>query len=421
MSRVKMRALRNGICGVLIFTGIGALGGCSSVYEPMVTKYAEANQTVVSIVQERAKILPHAQRVALLESQYPLDFDGGYDAKKGILIINEDWLTGFSQIACAGLDKMRPQMDALATNQEYVSVLKKLVKNPDQKIGALYKSIRDNWNELPALAPVKTENQHANCLLEVKNLVRLPPGATAQIGVAGMSLEDVKGAIKALEQVAIAGLSLLDEAVRSYRTKQYVTASKGTVAHTFEVLKGEDPIALSICAKFPGQPPCFVRNQDGSQAFDADKKPVTTVGNPPTFLDRLMLTEKWVSLRDPWRRYVAWQVWRKSKVGLSIGPDASTATKSQALQADRLEDFRRLAEIDKALDAYAAVRLQAAPKDLIKSMEMVQNDLVEVAEGSLSAEQMLAILTDLVERLDKAKKATDDATKKVDEALDAAR
>lgn len=371
---------------------VGAVGlaGCGKVYEPMVNKYAENHEAVAKIVTDRSAIVPHYLRVRQVEERYE---------EEGPTAVDPAALKAYAEQACAGVDALRKQRDALASNGEYAKVLKKVAKTPDQNPAALWKSIDDNRKSLPPLEPKDTPSETASCIDEVSNLVRLPAQGMPEFSQADIKAvlpTDVFSFIDAVKNLVTKAMSITDEAVRADRINEYVLKSNEAVEKNLKALKQSDTAIKVICEKLKKEPPCFAGND-------------SLVGDPPTYLDALMIAEKWTAAHEGWRRYEALVAWQKRcKLGALGKLDACGVS----LAEHRAEDLRRLTELEKAYDAYAAVRLQAPPKDLVKSLEEMQAGLVKVARGDLTAEQLFDLLSDLADRLSKAKSAAEDAKDK---------
>ena len=359
----------------------------------MVNKYAENHETVAKIVTDRSAIVPHYLRVRQVELRYE---------ERGKETIDHGMLEGYEKEVCAGVDSLRRQRDALASNGEYVKVLKKVAKTPDQNPGALWKSINDNWGSLPPLEARESPNETASCRKEVSNLIRLPakdtPEFPAPIDLQGLSPGDLYSFVSTVKDLVTKAMSITDEAVRADRINEYVLKSEKAVAKNLRALKQPDPAVQIICERdgFKGNPPCAIGEE-------------TLVGSPPTFLDALMIAEKWTAMREGWRRYQALAAWQARCESSTAGTPNTCGLSMAEYRAD---DLRRLTELEKAYEAYAAVRLQAPPKDLVKSLEEMQAGLVKVAKGELTAEQLFDLLSDLADRLSKAKSAAEDAKDK---------
>lgn len=210
---------------------------------------------------------------------------------------------------------------------------------------------------------------------------------------------------EAAKAAVIGILSFTDEQVRAEKLRRYILDSKSRkqIGNNFKALAAKDTQAEQICEKLKYQAPCNPANK------------------PVTFLDGLQIYEKWTLLRQPWHMWRSWYLWRREHPELSPSTKASSGATSVKLQATRVEDFKRMLAIEEALAPYNAVRLLPAPRDITAGMQRAHEQLINVAEGkTLTPEQALAIFRDLADRLGKVRQATENATKKYKEMLDAA-
>ncbi len=359
------------------------------------------------LLEERASVSPHIGRVREFEASYPQNFDAGTKGRRsGLLLIDSELkprlrLTNFAKFICNRVDSLHLQLQANESNSVYASQLMVIATAPKQNVPKLIGSIVDNWKAIPGLSPFNRKLQKDNCELEVRNLVALPVEETKQIAPLALVLL-VKDFAIAANELLEGILSITDEQVRAQKLKKYILSSKEQVAKNFYFLTGKNPQniilskeevnqaidkdAFEICKKFKWKAPC-----------NSDSKT-----NPPTVLDGLQIYEKWTALRRPWHLYITWQLWRDS-----IDITLPNAPQSLELQAMRVEDYRRMEQVENALKGYLALRLLPAPKDIAKGMEKAQSHLIDVAEGRLTVKEATVLFEDLASRYKKIKEASD--------------
>lgn len=387
-----------------------AVCGCSkTLVKPAVDQFTTGYNAATKVVTDAETTLRDVGRRRALEARFYRYDKGDFDKPP----LRDD-AKKFADIVCVQSDSLDDKKAALATLEAYRVVLETTANEPKEDVLAILKSIRDNWASAEALRPRHTEETPKSpCLDEVQNLLklkqdRIPELAPAAVAGAFAAFEAAKKLFQILEKVAVTGLGIADDAVRTRKISAYVKASKDVVDKALENLVEPSPKVFDLCEldlKF--EPPCA--------KFDSTKD---VKEQPFSALDGVGIAAKWAALREPWHTYLAMKA---ASDGYALGLKGQHKPDVASLRY--LLD-KQQTELAMQIVRYRTMASTATPGDVARAMRKAQNDLVRLAQGDITAGEAWAVLKDFADRVksvaDESKNAKD-ALKELEETIDALR